>query len=246
MSQRRSGASPRPARPVTNAAGATITVQRLGTAPALFIEDAVKVASFFFANDASAIGPRSYDARVAMNPTDRFERADIEAINGSMRARSPYEAWQQLLDHPSPTWLADLDPSWDLVRTPDREWQTQGCAVALTTAIDAMRVRRVGRAMATKVLHLKRPALVPILDALVIDLIGGRAYERPTPTGVLVKHLRVVAIENARSLRAIQRQLAASGYRATEVRILDAILWMAHPRSSLHSRLGWPTRLAPP
>ena len=236
----------RPARPATNAAGATITVQRLGTAPALFIEEAVEVATFFFANDASAIGPGSYDARVAMNPTDRFERADIEAINGSMRARSPYDAWQPLLDDPSPTWLADLDPNWDLVRTPDRDWQAQGCAVALTTAIDAMRVRRVGRAMATKVLHLKRPALVPILDALVIDLIGGRVYERPTPTGVLVDHLRAVAVENARSLRAIQKQLAASGYRATEVRILDAILWMAHPRSSLHSSLGWPTRLAPP
>ena len=50
-----------------------------------------------------------------------------------------------------------------------QEWSSTDCCRLVCVAIDKMSVKRVGRAMATKVLHMKRPRLVPILDSLVVE-----------------------------------------------------------------------------
>jgi hypothetical protein len=229
---------------IATSAPREITVQRLGGLPRLVIEDAAEMARYFFEHDASA-RPGGYDDWVARNDRDRFERHDVEIINGPMRARSPYEAWEPLFGR-SPEWLTTLGAAWDLVDDSPEKWATNECARLLTRAIDATSVKRVGRAMATKVLHMKRPRLVPILDSLVVEAVGGSAGEEPTPTVVLVDQLRLVATANGASLSFIKKQLAGLPFQPSKARILDAILWTSHPQSSLHAHLGWPTRIAPP
>lgn len=226
-------------------AAVPIVVERLYGLPPLIIEDGPLVARFFFESDASAVGSDSFDAWVEMNARNRFDRHDIEVINGPMRARSPYEAWQPLLDEPSPAWLTVLDEGWDLVETTDADWQSADCEALLDTAVTNTAAKGIGRAMATKVLHMKRPRLVPILDSLVIQTIGGRTDDYPTPTPIAITHLRKVARANAASLAVIAEALLDLPIRPSLARILDSLLWIANPRSSLHAALGWPTRLEP-
>jgi hypothetical protein len=92
---------------------------------------------------------------------------------------------------------------------------------------------------------MKRPRLVPILDSLVVETVGGDVGEYPTATDVLVDHIRLVARDNGVALADIQSRLSGLPIQPSRVRILDAILWTAHPQSSLHAALGWPTLMGP-
>jgi hypothetical protein len=224
-------------------AATPLVVSRLRDLPPLVIEDGLGVASFFFEKDASARAG-GYDEWVAANNRDRFERHDVETINGTMRARSGYEAWKPLFGE-SPPWLTEIHPDWDLLEVTPQDWSSIDCCRLICVAIEKMSVMRVGRAMATKVLHMKRPLLVPILDSLVVETVGGRAGESPTPTDVLVDHLRAVTRDNAAALTEIQGRLHCRAIQPSRVRILGAILWTVHPQSSLHASLGWPIRIGP-
>ena len=98
--------------------------------------------------------------------------------------------------------------------------------------------------MATKVLHLKRPRLFPVLDSLVVDLIGGPAYvKRPAE---LLLHLRDQGRANLTSLTAIKAELASQEqpFERSLVRILDALLWSSQPTAGIAAMLGaWEHRV---
>jgi Family of unknown function (DUF6308) len=92
-------------------------------------------------------------------------------------------------------------------------------------------IRGVGFSKMTKALHPKRPAMIPMLDSVVqryllIDDPGTRSTasfgERATE---LVRGYKRDLDRNHRALRAIQRGLEIRGYRLTEVRILDLLIW---------------------
>jgi hypothetical protein len=211
--------------------------------PDLVIEDGLEMARHFFAHDPAA-QPDGYDDWVAANNRDRFERRDVEVINGAMRARASYTAWGPLYGA-SPGWLRALAPHWDLVEASPGQWASGHCRQRLCKAIEeAASARGVGPAIATKVLHLKRPRLVPILDSLVIETVGGNAGENPTPVPVALDQLRIVALDNGPTLSMIQDRLELR-FVPSKTRILDAILWTAHPRSPRHAELHWPTRIGP-
>ncbi|HEV8053367.1 MAG TPA: DUF6308 family protein, partial [Candidatus Limnocylindrales bacterium] len=114
-------------------------------------------------------------------------------------------------------------------------------------AIAEMRAAHRGHAVITKMLHLKRPSLVPVLDSLVIDQLGGRGKS----VEQVLEHLRSVGRSNLDALRQIQTHLVSlTGYDQrpidrTTVRILDALLWSTHPASVLYPLLArWRTTLA--
>ena len=92
-------------------------------------------------------------------------------------------------------------------------------------------IRGVGLSKATKVLHPKRPALIPMLDSVVQRYLaeddpstrspfGGRALE-------LVRSYKRDLDRNRAALRAVRRELVRRGYDLTEVRILDLLIWSA-------------------
>jgi hypothetical protein len=87
--------------------------------------------------------------------------------------------------------------------------------------------------VATKVLHLKRPHLFPVLDSLVAQQIGGVGR----PAMELMDHIRAVGRANQEALLLIDASLDEVGIRRTAVRILDALLWASHLAAGLAPRL---------
>jgi len=218
----------------------TVTIRRVDAGPTLVIDGAQWVAELFFRLDRSAVGPKSYDARVVSCPKDRFELADLRAVNGSMATRMPDRWWIELLDGVPRPWLTAIDPSWALFDLSDGEWVEAHVADRVGAALAAMVGDHRGLSVATKLLHLKRPALVPILDSLVVDQLGGRG----TKATKLIEHMRGEGRQNLDALRAIQDGLAtligADGQpiHRSLVRILDVLLWATHPASALYPVLG--------
>lgn len=218
----------------------TVTIRRIDGGPPLVIDGAQWVAETFFRIDRSAVGPKSYDARVVAGPKDRFELADLRAVNGSMATRMPDKWWIELLDGVPRAWLDALDPSWTLLELPDAAWDDGRVTDALRAALDAMVGDHRGLSVATKLLHLKRPALVPILDSLVVDQLGGRGRDGAK----LIEHMRAEGRQNLSAMQEIQRQIGTiAGHDGQPidrslVRILDVLLWATHPASVLYPALG--------
>lgn len=223
-----------------------LAIERMDNGPTLVIDGAQWLAEMFFRFDASATGALSYDASTLTTDKDRFEDLDVAALNRTMAARTAHKWWTQLFTHgPSPI-LSSLGKDWDLIEASDEQWAGGSMASRVAGAIAEMRATHRGQAVNTKMLHLKRPALVPVLDSLVIDQLGGRGKS----VQLVLEHLRSVGRSNMDALHQIQAHLASlTGYDArpidrTIVRILDALLWSTNPASVLYPMLGrWRTTL---
>jgi hypothetical protein len=104
--------------------------------------------------------------------------------------------------------------------------------IPLTRLFDAFAdIRGIGFSKMTKALHRKRPALIPLLDSVVQAYLtrddsgtrsSGSFGERAT---ALVRSYKRDLDRNRSVLREIQQELASRGYRRTEVRILDILIW---------------------
>jgi hypothetical protein len=92
-------------------------------------------------------------------------------------------------------------------------------------------IRGVGFAKATKALHRKRPALIPMLDSVVQAYLADDDPGADAPYGeravALVRGYGRDLKRNGVALRAIRRELAKRGWATTEVRILDLLIWSA-------------------
>jgi hypothetical protein len=153
-----------------------------------------------------------------------------------MRARSAYQRWEPLLNRQL-DWLTGLDPALDLIGASDEEWRAADGTSLATAALEATIGPGRGPAVATKVLHLKRPRLFPVLDDLVSVMLGVNmtddAKQRVTKAVELLLHLRVQGRANIRQLRGIQTALTAGGINRPLVRIRDAIVWFSHPAAGV-------------
>jgi Family of unknown function (DUF6308) len=104
--------------------------------------------------------------------------------------------------------------------------------VPLARLFDAFAdIRGVGFSKMTKALHPKRPALIPMLDSVVVAYLtradpgtasSGSFGERAT---TLVRSYKRDLDRNRSVLQEVQRELASRAYRLTEVRILDLLIW---------------------
>jgi hypothetical protein len=204
--------------------------------PPRVIANADRLAEVFFSLDRSSVGVDSYDAYTTQTPADRIERGDVDRINGPMRARSKPETWADLVARPRLDWLADVDVRWDLLMEVD-EWR----AARPTLAAALIGITAPGRnvSVATKMLHLKRPRLFPVLDKLVVQTIGGRYYtgksaiKRAERSLEFIEHLRSQALASRPGLEEIQLRLEAVGISRSLTRTLDGLLWMTNPASGL-------------
>ena len=150
---------------------ASVRIRRIGQGPAIVIEDAEALVAHFLRHDASA-QPGGYDDLAGHGERDRITRSDIVAINTTMRARSPQTVWDALTQDLRPLpWLAGLDPAWDLVTDGDEHWSTTAGGTVEQALKEATGPGR-GISVGSKVLHLKRPAMFPVLDSLVLQQLG--------------------------------------------------------------------------
>src|SRR5919106_1815989 len=187
-----------------------VVIDRLDDGPRLVIEDAEGLALDFFSKDASSVGPKAYDARAGQGDPDRITADDVRAINATMRARARHSAWEAEFAGVEPLpWLAAISLNWDLIATDSEAWNTADAAAICAEAVAKATGPYRGPSVATKVLHLKRPRIFPVLDSLVLEQIGATSQ----PVSVLLDHLRAVGQNNLEQLRAIQKALAARGFR---------------------------------
>ena len=152
------------------------------------------------------------DLRAANRGGARISAAEVAAI---LERRAEIESA-----------LRAIDPAASLTRR-SVPW------VELRRLFDAFGdIRGVGFSKMTKALHPKRPALVPMLDSFVQQYLGAPSAEffGERATELVRRHKQDVD-RNRSELRELRRELASQGYRLTEVRILDLLIWSAFASS---------------
>lgn len=212
-----------------------VEIRRITTGPTLVIEGAEHLALDFFQTDPSA-ATGGYDDLAGRGDQDRVTKSDIVAINATMRARSPHIVWDGIIaPKVGPAWLRALDLSWDLVTLDESLWQDRA-RPAVQSGLAAMVAPGRGLSVATKVLHLKRPRMFPVLDSLVLQQLGVTESVEPMK---VVDHLRAEGQRNLDALLTVQSSIA-SRYERSLVRIMDVLLWASHPAAGLAPSLrGW-------
>jgi hypothetical protein len=97
-------------------------------------------------------------------------------------------------------------------------------------------IRGVGFSKMTKALHPKRPALIPILDSVVQTYLADDDLGADARFGeralALVRGYKRDLDRNRAALQGISAELARRGYRLTETRILDVLIWSVGARSA--------------
>jgi hypothetical protein len=188
------------------------------------IEDPLNTALGFFRTDAAY---RVYDGlpvaadatisepdiRVANCGGARISAAEVAAL---LERRAAFEA--ALARIPPPASLSNPDDEIPWPALADLYGAAEG-------------VRGVGLAKLTKFLHKKRPALIPMLDSVVVRYL--RSVDELPPAGTALGELATALTRsfkrdldpNLAAIRAVQRELAASGYELTECRLLDLFVW---------------------
>lgn len=222
-------ATPGPIAPVT------VRLARIHGSEELILPHAERLAEIFFRVDVSSRGADSYDRWIADTPQDRLHRLvpeDVAIINRTMGARSKLERWTPVLEKELPA-LRAVDPSWDLLLLPPETWAEQRVDERIDAALDAVLGPYLNVSVVTKILHLKRPRLIPVCDRLVAEQLGCSvpASDRAASLGFamrVIRHLREQGRRNIDELQLIRRHLAARGIERSLVRILDALLWCSH------------------
>jgi len=132
--------------------------------------------------------------------------------------------------------LAAIPPALDLVDATDDDLQA-----AIPAVRDAVRGfvapasgewRRL--AVATKIMHLKRPKSVPILDRNVLSVLGLHLADDASQNQQVEMGLEAALLirregrRNRAGLREIEEKLRHDGRERPPARIMDGLLWLAY------------------
>ncbi len=187
------------------------------------IENVLETALEFVEKDSSY---RSYDL-AAVEQDDVLTEADIRVANAMIARMSPrviagFYARAPVIDAA----LAQIPMSASLVAPADLvPWQ------ALEGLIRAMQgIPEVKLARQTKVLHKKRPALIPILDSVLetyLRRVDGlrRTGDHARDAVELIRSYKRELDAALPALQALRGELHRRGIDLTECRLLDLFLW---------------------
>ena len=143
-----------------------ITIQTPAGGALVFPEPAPLVRWFVSGNSGG------YDGWAKVTPPNRITAEDISALNRFARARTPERHWAGVIADRRCLWLKALSPEWDAAATSEEEWAAQDVSARLEAAFAVLCGPYRGISVASKLLHLKRPRLIPLLDALVLEQLG--------------------------------------------------------------------------
>jgi hypothetical protein len=182
------------------------------------IEDPLAVVLSFLEAYALDVGDRSRptsfgesDLRLANRGGARISAAEIAAI---LERRRPIERALRVIPPDASLMAATKSVPW----------------LPLRRLFDAFAgVRGVGFSKATKTLHPKRPALIPILDSVVQKHLGDDDLGAAAPFGEraigLVCGYKRDLDRNRAAVRAIRLELARRSFVLSDVRVLDLLIW---------------------
>lgn len=120
-------------------------------------------------------------------------------------------------------YLAAIPEDLDLAQATDEQVEAAGRLVDVFTA-----ELHIGPAKATKVLHKKRPAFIPMLDSVVGDFLWKNfpyVLTQSAATGIVLSVFQLLLIAEASTLATVGANLRARGMRLTPVRLLDFLIW---------------------
>jgi hypothetical protein len=187
------------------------------------IEDALEMALDFVEHDGSY---QSYDlAPVAQD--DVLSESDIRVANAMIARMSPRVIADIYARAPViNAALGHVPPSASLAIAEDAiPWR------ALEELMRAMdRIPEVRLARQTKVLHKKRPALIPILDSVLetyLRRVDGlrRTGDAARDAVELIRSYKRELDTNPLAIQTLQHELRQRGIDLTECRLLDLFLW---------------------
>ena len=191
---------------------------------------------------------RGYDD--CHNVTDEITWEDIKAANRLYAYIGRLEAEKLVNSREIPVILSRID-NVDLGDISDYEWlRVRSCLQELLRV--CLAIRGVGLAKATKVLHLKRPKLIPILDSYVmsfllnIDVRNFIPKDRLLKLGVqAIEIVRMDLINNREEFAILQRKLHDLPIPLEKVRLYDILCWTTEKwdiREELNAPYGKPSR----
>ena len=178
-----------------------------------------------------------YDGYISTgeSPPNRVTDKDVNVINRSMGTRSKRSRWEPIISKGELPELLKLDPSWDLILMDEPDWDQNQVLVRIESAVDALVRPYIQIAAATKVLHIKRPALVPVCDADVLVRLGVTESEAARAAVAVCVDLRREGRRLLKPLAELQARVAEELQRHISlVRILEVLIWTSHP-----NRGGW-------
>jgi hypothetical protein len=189
------------------------------------ITDCERKLSDFLAGDAYELYDRQ-GVRAEPRP-DVISRDQLRLMNAAMRGRASVRALQPFLDTPLPE-LGRIPTTVDLIGSP---------ATNVDLALDLLRaalarlcVPMIKDTAATKLLYLKRPALVAISDTYVRSRLGIDASPGPNRAIAVARAIRTVGLANAPALTALKSysdettKLIIDAVPLSKARLLDILI----------------------
>lgn len=120
-----------------------------------------------------------------------------------------------------------------LARIPDHarlEDATEDQVAAAAELIDLLASEpHIGWGKATKVLYLKRPAFIPVLDSVVSDFLWKNLPHLLTgqsPAELVLSAYQLLLVARSQPLREIHAALARGGFNLNTARILNYLIWI--------------------
>jgi hypothetical protein len=203
----------------------------------LLVIEGLDIVRAFIASDPSA-QPGGYDSLAGKGDRERISAEDVTTVNKTMRARAKMSYWQPVLDGEQ-QWLTDIPDELDIIEANDETWQAANGDQRVSKAIAECIRPHIALARSTKVLHLKRPFFFPVLDELVIVMMGVNLPNDPTVDeriAIAQKVTSAIRREGRRNIEPLQRiqiALKADKIALSLVRIFDIALWFSHPAAGV-------------
>jgi len=172
-----------------------------------------------------------YDDKHSTN--DFLSKEDIDTANklDAMIDRYDNNESTRLLSHSDriANTLSKI-PNKDLFTIPHDEWVEVRKKIERLLA-EFLSVKGIGLAKATKILHLKRPNLFPVLDSLVVKFlldIDNSEVEKNRQTDIGLRALelaRTIMVEHKDAFEKLVKQTRDLPIPLTPVRMFDILCW---------------------
>lgn len=200
---------------------------------------------------------QGYDDQHSIN--NNITRKDIDAANElyAMIDRYDKDESTRLLSYSTNlSSLLSVIPNVNIFAVPNQEWLDFRNKIEKLLA-KFLSIRGIGLAKATKILHLKRPNLIPVLDSFVIKFlmdvnISEEAKSSCVNIGLqALDRVREIIAQQRDAFEKLVRQTSDLSVQLTPVRMFDILCWTAEKwdiRGKHSAPYGTPSKslLSPP
>lgn len=168
---------------------------------------------------------RGYDDKHSVN--NNISKKDVEAANNLYAMIDRYdkhESKRLLVQSWNISKILSSIPNTDIFAIPDNEWLSLKSKIK-KLLVELLSIRGIGLAKATKILHLKRPKLFPVLDSFVIKFLLD-VNESNVNIGLMtIDKVREIVLKQKPEFEKLAKQTRDLPIPLTPVRMFDILCW---------------------